>query len=80
MPSLRVHFCLIQADSDGLCGWTRENGNRGRRWDTLHDSARACLMTDGQWPSEAYKQNVINHAVEMIEFVESVCACFIASC
>jgi hypothetical protein len=49
---LPVHYCIFQGDDTGVGGWSRDEGGRRNRWDTLLDTALKCLMMDGEWPRD----------------------------
>lgn len=52
-PKLRVHYCIFQGDDNGFLGWSRDDGGRKGRWDTLLDTALKCIMMDGGWERDA---------------------------
>lgn len=48
----KPHFCLFQGDGVGISGWTRHEGSRGNRWDTILLSLLQSTGTDVAGPGD----------------------------
>eukprot|EP00746_Dinoflagellata_sp_MGD_P137408 gnl/MRDRNA2_/MRDRNA2_71201_c0_seq1.p1 gnl/MRDRNA2_/MRDRNA2_71201_c0~~gnl/MRDRNA2_/MRDRNA2_71201_c0_seq1.p1 ORF type:complete len:703 (-),score=168.19 gnl/MRDRNA2_/MRDRNA2_71201_c0_seq1:89-2197(-) len=64
---LGVHFCIFQADTYGIRGWTRDFGDRSRRWDVLLDSMLLCVSNDGHWPEEVQVSTFVGGDVVTVD-------------
>eukprot|EP00439_Symbiodinium_sp_Y106_P036570 s1909_g4.t1 len=52
LQGIRLHFCIFQAEEQGLSGWTLEQGSLQNRWDVILDGLLKAVMMDGQWPRD----------------------------
>ncbi|CAE7650050.1 EMB2076, partial [Symbiodinium sp. CCMP2456] len=52
LEGIRLHFCIFQAEEQGLSGWTLEQGSLQNRWDVILDGLLKAVMMDGQWPRD----------------------------